>query len=136
MTGAAEPKRILVADDDPVFREVAATCLREAGYEVCLAAQGAAAMDMLLSERFDLAIIDLLMPQIDGLRLIALMRATTQLRDLPILIITSQQDPALRADGMQVGADDFLTKPVDWSKLPACVAGLIEGKSPSSEQFA
>ncbi|MGI9479050.1 MAG: response regulator, partial [Hyphomicrobiaceae bacterium] len=108
-------------------------CLRQAGYEVGLATQGAAAMDMLLSERFDLAIIDLLMPQIDGLRLIALMRATTQLRDLPILIITSQQDPALRSDGMQVGADDFLTKPVDWSKLPTCVATLIDGARPSAE---
>lgn len=126
MTGTAEPKRVLVADDDAVFREVASACLRTAGYDVGLASQGAEAMQTLLNEPFDLAIIDLLMPQIDGLRLIALIRATPQLRDLPILIITSQTDPLSRADGMQVGANDFLTKPVDWSNLPARVGALIQ----------
>ncbi len=126
MVEIAELKRILVADDDPVFREVAAECLRNAGHEVRLASQGAEAMTMLLQENFDLAIIDLLMPQIDGLRLIALMRVTPQLRDLPILIITSQEDPSVRADGMQVGANDYLTKPVDWARLPARVEALIE----------
>ena len=128
MAETAEPKRILVADDDTVFREVAAACLRNAGYEVRLASQGAEAMTMLLQENFDLAIIDLLMPQIDGLRLIALMRATPQLRDLPVLIITSQQDPTVRADGMQVGANDYLTKPVDWARLPQRVGALIEDR--------
>jgi len=126
MTGVSEPKRILVADDDAVFREVASACLGKAGYGVGSASQGAEAMQMLLNEPFDLAIIDLLMPQIDGLRLIALIRATPQLRDLPILIITSQTDPLSRADGMQVGANDFLTKPVDWSNLSARVGALIQ----------
>ena len=126
MAETAELKRIMVADDDPVFREVAAGCLRNAGYQVRLASQGAEAMSMLMRETFDLAIIDLLMPQIDGLRLIALMRATPQLRDLPVLIITSQEDPSVRADGMQVGANDYLTKPVDWARLPARVEALTK----------
>ena len=130
MAETAELKRIMVADDDPVFREVAAACLRNAGYEVRLASQGAEAMSMLMREKFDLAIIDLLMPQIDGLRLIALMRATPQLRDLPVLIITSQEDPSVRADGMQVGANDYLTKPVDWARLPARVEALIKDHAP------
>lgn len=130
MTETAKLKRIMVADDDPVFREVAAACLRNAGYEVRLASQGAEAMSMLMREKFDLAIIDLLMPQIDGLRLIALMRATPQLRNLPVLIITSQEDPSVRADGMQVGANDYLTKPVDWARLPARVEALIKDHAP------
>lgn len=130
MAETAELKRIMVADDDPVFREVAAGCLRNAGYQVRLASQGAEAMSMLMRETFDLAIIDLLMPQIDGLRLIALMRATPQLRDLPVLIITSQEDPSVRADGMQVGANDYLTKPVDWPRLPARVEVLIKDHAP------
>lgn len=125
MAEIALPKRIMVADDDPVFREIAATCLRKAGYATRLASQGADAMTMLLREHFDLAIVDLLMPQIDGLRLIALIRATPQLRDLPILVITSRQDPAVRAEGMQVGANDYLTKPVDWPRLPRQIEALI-----------
>lgn len=136
MIGSEEPKRVLVADDDPVFCEVAAACLGKAGFEVGLAAEGAAAMRRLLDEPFDLAIIDLLMPQIDGLRLIALIRATLRLRDLPILIITSQHDQASRVDGMQVGANDFLTKPVDWSSLPDRVATLIEKHRPTCHQIA
>ena len=125
MADISVPKRVLVADDDPVFREIAATCLRKAGYDARLAAEGAEAMTILLNEEFDLAIVDLLMPKIDGLRLIALIRATPQLRDLPILIITSRQDPTVRADGMQVGANDHLTKPVDWSSLPGRIEALI-----------
>lgn len=124
-------RRVLVADDDPVFREVAGACLRNAGFEVSQAVEGAQAMEMLQRETYDLAIIDLLMPRIDGLRLIALIRATPQLRHLPILVITSQEDPAMRADGMQVGANDYLVKPVDWSALPARVHMLIDGNVPS-----
>lgn len=120
--------RILIADDDPVFREVAAACLRNAGFNLALASDGADAMGMLLREHFDLAIIDLLMPQIDGLRLIALIRATSKLRTLPIIIITSQQDPSIQADGLQVGANDYLTKPVDWTKFPAKVNALLARK--------
>lgn len=122
-------RRVLVADDDPVFREVACACLRNAGFEVGLAAEGAEAMEMLQRQSFDLAIVDLVMPQIDGLRLIALIRATPQLRHLPILVITSQEDPAIRADGMQVGANDYLVKPVDWAALPERVHMLIEART-------
>lgn len=122
-------RRVLVADDDPVFREVASACLRNAGFEVGQAVEGAQAMELLQRESYDLAIIDLLMPRIDGLRLIALIRATPQLRHLPILVITSQEDPETRADGMQVGADDYLVKPVDWAALPARVQMLIEARA-------
>ena len=126
MIDAAASAYILVADDDPVFREVAATCLRNYGYDVGLASEGAEAMDMLLRESFDLAIVDLMMPRIDGLRLIALIRATPTLRALPILVITSEEDPSVRAEGMLVGANDYLTKPVDWRNLPSRAAALLD----------
>ncbi|MFT5510325.1 MAG: DNA-binding response OmpR family regulator [Hyphomicrobiaceae bacterium] len=126
MIDAAAPARILIADDDPVFREVAASCLRNSGYDVDLASEGAEAMDVLLREAFDLAIVDLIMPRIDGLRLIALVRATPILRALPILVITSEEDPTIHAEGLQVGANDYLTKPVDWSELPGRVAALLD----------
>jgi len=126
MIDAAASAYILVADDDPVFREVAATCLLNYGYDVGLASEGAEAMDMLLRESFDLAIVDLMMPRIDGLRLIALIRATPTLRALPILVITSEEDPSVRAEGMLVGANDYLTKPVDWRNLPSRAAALLD----------
>ncbi|MBU2533191.1 MAG: response regulator [Alphaproteobacteria bacterium] len=118
-------RRILIADDDTLFQELACCCLRQAGYEVATASDGAAAMGMLMEESFELAIIDLVMPQIDGLRLIALIRATTGLRELPILVITAEEDPKVRCEGFQVGANECMTKPVDWSKLPDMLDGML-----------
>ena len=119
-------RRLLIADDDPVFLELASASLVSAGFDVVVVSDGASAMHKLMRCRFDLAIIDLLMPQIDGLRLIGLMRATPALRTLPILVITSQQDPSIQQEGLQVGANDYLTKPVKWSDLPNRINSLID----------
>ena len=109
---------VLIADDDPIFGQLAAACLRKAGFGADQAFDGAQAMHMLLAKNYDLAIVDLVMPRIDGLRLIGLIRATPRLIRLPILIVTSRSDPATRLEGLQVGANDYLTKPVDWPALP------------------
>lgn len=120
-----EKRSLLIADDDPIFVNIAGACLEQAGFDVASAENGALAMEMLLHGSHDLAIIDLSMPEIDGLRLIALIRATRKLRTLPVLVITSLEDPSVRAEGLQVGANDFLTKPVDWPTLPGIVSDLI-----------
>jgi DNA-binding response OmpR family regulator len=118
--------RILIADDDPIVRELGIATLEDAGYEVSVSADGASAMEKLMATTFDLAIIDLLMPKIDGLRLIGLIRATRNLRGLPILVITSQLDPSILEEGLQVGANDYMTKPVNWPDMPARIESLIE----------
>lgn len=125
MADAADKARILVADDDPVFRELAASCLTKAGYEVGLASEGAEAMSMLLGGRFDLAMVDLIMPRIDGLRLLGLIRATPKLRVLPILVVTSEEDPLVHKEGLQVGANDYLIKPIEWASLPERIETLL-----------
>lgn len=125
MNEGSKKGRILIADDDCVFRELAASCLTTAGYRVSLASEGAEAMSMLLGGEFDLAIVDLVMPQIDGLRLIGLIRATPKLRVLPILVVTSQEDPFVHAEGLQVGANDYLIKPIDWAALPERIESLL-----------
>lgn len=122
---AAPTKSVLIADDDPIFVDLATACLERDGFRTVVANDGATAMEMLLNDPVDLAIIDGLMPQIDGLRLIALIRATPQLKSLPVLVITSLEDASVQSDGMQVGANAFLTKPIDWPKLPALVRELI-----------
>jgi CheY-like chemotaxis protein len=118
--------RILIADDDPIVLELGTVTLINAGFDVSVAADGAAAMEQLMASSFDLAIIDLLMPKIDGLRLIGLIRATPILRKIPILVITSQRDPSIIEEGLQVGANDYLTKPVSWPDLPTRINSLIE----------
>lgn len=117
--------RVLVVDDDPVFTATAAYCLGRAGYRVQTAADGVEALQLLDLERFDLAIIDLVMPRIDGFRLIALIRGAARLQQLAILVVSSRKDDAVFREATALGADATLSKPVDWPAMPARVAEII-----------
>lgn len=119
---------VLVADDDPVFGSLAEACLDAAGFAPLLAEDGADAIDLLMRHRFDLAIIDLDMPEIDGFRLIGLIRGRPSLWQLGILVISSSRRRGDYEESLRVGADAYLAKPVDWQVLPATVAALIEAK--------
>lgn len=88
--------------------------------EACMtqtAADGVAAIHTLLDSTFDLAIIDLAKSRLDGLRLIALIRATPALKHLPILVIASPQEPGSTLEGIRAGADDYLARPLEWPLL-------------------
>jgi len=114
----------LVVDDDRVFRLSTAALLRDEGYDVETANDGHHAVDALRADRFDLLLLDLRMPGIDGLALIEALRLWGN--GIPILMISGfgTVDAAVRA--MHLGADDFLTKPVDPDVLAERVADLIE----------
>jgi CheY-like chemotaxis protein len=118
MSSSEKTKRVLVADDDPIFLGLFDASLASSAFEVVPAGDGAEAMLSLESQPFDLAVIDVDMPIIDGVRLTALIRATPHLRDLPIMVITAMRDPRIKEECLQTGADDFMTKPVDWALLP------------------
>jgi DNA-binding response OmpR family regulator len=118
--------RVLVADDDPMFSALATTALARSNIHAETALDGAKAMTALVDGDFDLALIDLSMPQIDGFRLIALIRATPKLRNLPIAIVTSRQDAKAIEEGFQVGADDYFNKPINWTQLPVRIRQLCQ----------
>lgn len=122
--------RILAADDDRVFTMLASSCLDSAGFTTTVVATGADAMEMLCCEAFDLAILDLDMPRIDGFRLLGLIQGQRSLDDLAILVISSSRTPSDRQEALRLGADAFLSKPVDWAGLPGIVARLIENRGP------
>lgn len=109
--------RILVVDDDPIFTFLAQTRLASAGYTVHLAGDGVEALHLLESEQFDAALIDLVMPRIDGIRLIGLIRGMPRYRDLVVMVVTSRDVGAIRDDVLQMGVRAIHTKPVDWSHL-------------------
>ena len=125
-------RRILVADDDPIFLDLFEAALPSDLYDIVAVGDGAAAMLRLEAGRFDLAVIDIQMPKIDGLRLIALIRSTPGLRNLPIVVITSIKEDRMREDCLQTGANDYLTKPVDWRLLPARLERLTGGSAACS----
>jgi two-component system, sensor histidine kinase and response regulator len=112
-----EPARILVADDDPIFREFASVHISSPAAEVITAVDGAQAWQKLSSEAFDLALVDLEMPQIDGFDLTHRIRNHGDLRHLPIVVVTGHEDIASIDKAYALGATSFVAKPVNWRLL-------------------
>ena len=105
-------KQLLVVDDSKLMRDMVAACLRPLG-EVAFtfAASGLEAIERLALAQFDLAVLDLNMPDLGGIEVIEFVRAQDKLRALPILVVTSRNDEASRARVMVAGASGFLAKP-------------------------
>ena len=123
------PTRILVIDDDRAFRLSTAAILQGDGHETDVAANGEEGVQKLRDRRFDLLLLDLRMPGINGLALLEALRVWGH--DIPILMISGfgTVDTAVRA--LHTGADDFLTKPVEPDVLVARVQELL-GRRPNA----
>ena len=115
--------RLLLAEDDPTLADALSASLRQAGFEVVHASNGAVAEYLLLNQPFDLGIIDLGLPMVDGLTV--LKRAHAARPTLPLLILTALDSLESRVAGLNAGADDYLTKPFDFPELEARVGALL-----------
>ena len=115
--------RVLVVDDDRAIRNSLARALELDGYLVEVAADGAAALEAVRTNRPDVAILDVMMPNVDGLTLVRVRRAE---RDrLPVLMLTARTETSDRVAGLDAGADDYLAKPFDLPELLARVRALL-----------
>lgn len=110
-------KIILVAEDSSTIRKFISFCLSSKGYEIILAKDGMEAIEKLPSERIDLVITDLNMPNVDGFELIKTIRENEYYRDMPIIILSSlaKNDDVQR--GLGCGANSYLIKPFDPSRI-------------------
>lgn len=106
--------RILVADDDPVYREVAKEALETAGHSVTAAADGVEAIAALAAQQFDTAVIDLNMPKAGGIAVIEAARAKGLNINTPIIVVTGHDDANAIEQAYKAGATSFLTKPLNW----------------------
>jgi DNA-binding response OmpR family regulator len=114
---------ILVVDDDLTTRKMLRFVLeQQAGHHVTEAEDGASAERILNDERFDLAMVDVVMPGIDGIELCKRIRATS---NMPIVVVSARGDVQSRVRGLQFGADDYLAKPFDPSELAARVDAVL-----------
>jgi two-component system response regulator HydG len=120
----AASARILLVDDDKAFRESTGTLLREEGHTVVEAAEGGDAVDLLGAGEFDLILLDLRMPGVDGIALVEVLRRWGE--GIPILMISGYGTIETAVQALHTGADDFLTKPVEPDVLTAKVADLLE----------
>lgn len=101
-------KRILVVDDEPSIVELIRVNLEDAGYEVDEAADGLAALDRLNQKPFDLIVLDLMLPGVDGFEVCRRVRRSSS---VPIIMLTAKADEIDRVLGLEMGADDYITKP-------------------------
>jgi two-component system, OmpR family, response regulator MprA len=115
--------RVLVVDDDRAIRDSLARALELDGYDVDRASDGAAALNAIREQRPDVAIVDVMMPNIDGLTLCRVLRAEKD--HLPILMLTARTETSDRVAGLDAGADDYLAKPFDLPELLARLRALL-----------
>lgn len=123
-----EPAHILVVDDQEDNRAVLERRLRRQGHRVESAPGGRAALDLLGRERFDLVLLDVLMPDLDGLAVLERMKADPAIRGIPVIMISALDDVASVVRCIERGAEDHLTKPFDPVLLRARIGACLEKK--------
>jgi len=117
--------KILVVDDDANIREVVCFALHKAGYETCTAADGREAISRFHSERPALVVLDILMPEMDGTEVCRLLRADLRAPQVPIIFVSSKDDEVDRIVGLELGGDDYLSKPFSPRELVARVRAIL-----------
>jgi len=122
------PAKILVVDDTPQNVKLLADLLRAKGYEVVTAASGPEGLERLAAERPDLVLLDVMMPGMSGYEVCQRIRSDPSTGILPVVMVTALDPAQERIKGLDVGADDFLTKPVNHAELLARVRSLVRVK--------
>jgi DNA-binding response OmpR family regulator len=118
-------QRILVVDDDKSILKVLRGYLEQSGFQVLDAQDGEAALHVLRRERPDLVILDLMMPKRDGWEVTRLVRADKTLAAMPIILLTARLDDTDKIVGLELGADDYITKPFNTHEVLARVKALL-----------
>jgi two-component system response regulator ResD len=114
--------RVLVVDDEPMVREVLERYLRNEGFDVSTAEDGPGALAAFASDEPDLVLLDLMLPQIDGYEVFRRMRATAE---TPVIMLTARGEETDRVVGLELGADDYVTKPFSPREVVARVRAVL-----------
>ncbi len=119
------PKKILVVEDDPELVELLRFNLKKAGFAVGTAADGIDALKKAQSQRPDLVLLDLMLPELDGFAVCETLRRDLRTACIPIIMVTALSSGLARISGLDAGADDFVTKPFSFKHLLARIEELL-----------
>ncbi len=123
-----KPALILIADDNEANREILARRLDAHGYELVMAVDGEEALNLAREKLPDLILLDIMMPKMDGLEVCRHLKGDKSLPFIPIILVTARADTKDIVAGLEIGADEYLTKPVDQSALVARVRSILRLK--------
>lgn len=122
---AADSPRILVVDDEPAIVEGLCEALEFLGYQVQAAFDGQQALDAIDQDRPDLVVLDVLMPRLDGLQVLRILRGNPTTKDLPVIMLTALGSDVAIVEGIKAGATMYLTKPVELSKIASLISAIL-----------
>ncbi|HEV2238677.1 MAG TPA: response regulator transcription factor [Ktedonobacterales bacterium] len=129
-------RTILVVEDDAALRDTIAYNLRGEGFAVLKAADGVAALDEVRQHDVSLVLLDLMLPRLDGWEVCRQIRANPRTARLPILMLTARAEVTDKVVGLELGADDYVTKPFTWNEVRARVRALLRRSEPASDRKA
>jgi two-component system OmpR family response regulator len=122
-------KKILIVDDDPHIREVIIFTLEKSGMKTVQAANGTEALQIFATQNPDLVVLDISMPELDGLEVCKRLRKKS---DTPILFLSSRDDEIDKIIGLEIGGDDYMTKPFSPRELLARINAILKRMTPQS----
>ena len=124
----SRPPRVLIADDNPQGAELLEAYLGDSGYELRTAADGEQTLRQVAAWQPDLILLDIMMPRLSGFEVCKRLRADPATRDVAVLMVTALDQPSDMERAVEVGADDFLTKPINKSELLLRVRSLLKAR--------
>ena len=119
---------VLVVDDDPVIQKLLEVNFAMEGYQVETASDGEEALASIASQRPDVVVLDVMMPKVDGIEVVRRMKADATTATVPVLLLSARAQAKDVSEGLDAGADAYMTKPFDPVELLDRVASLLEGK--------
>jgi len=131
MTAQQPEAKLLVVDDEPNIRELLSTSLRFAGFDVTAAANGREALDAVERDEPDLAVLDVMLPDMDGFTVTRRLRAAG--RHFPVVFLTARDDTTDKVTGLTVGGDDYVTKPFSLDEVVARIRAVLRRTHPDDE---
>jgi class 3 adenylate cyclase/CheY-like chemotaxis protein len=123
------PPRILIVDDEPMNLDILHTRLSVHGYEILTATNGEEALAIATTQRPDLILLDIMMPKVDGIDVCRRLKADASLPFMPIILVTAKADSKDVVAGLEAGAEEYLTKPIDQAALVARVKSMLRIKA-------
>ena len=123
---------VLIAEDDQSHMELLSYNLENSGFKVVKASNGRDALDMTKELKPDIVLLDWMMPKLSGIEVCTYLRASQDLQDIPVIIVSAREDEEDRVHGLEIGADDYIVKPFSVSELLARVKANLRRTRPSS----